>query len=144
MKQIIFLSILTVLFFTACEKDDDTPSCTTNTASIAGPYKITAVTYKASASSAEMDYFNMLFPDACERDDVYTFQTNSTYQIKDAGVVCTPNGDDNGTWSFVSANSMIIDGDQVTLESFDCKTLVLVNTDTQTPGDKLKLTLTKQ
>ena len=142
MKKIIFLTVITTLFITACKKDPI--PCTTDAASISGAYKITAVTYKASASSAEMDYLNILFPDACDRDNVYTFQTNGTYQIKDAGVVCSPNGDDNGTWSFVSANSMIIDGDPVILESFDCKTLVLVNTDIQTAGDRLKLTLTKQ
>lgn len=144
MKKIIFLSILTVLFFTACKKDNDTPSCTTNAASIAGAYKITAATYKATATSTEIDYFNTLFPNACERDDVFTLQTNGTYQLKDAGTVCSPSGDDNGTWSFVSANSMIIDGDAIILESFDCKTLVLVNTDTQVSGDRLKLTLTRQ
>ena len=141
MKKIIFLTLITALFITACKKD---PSCTTNAASISGAYKITAVTYKASASSAEIDYFNTLFPDACDRDNVYTFQTNSTYQIKDAGAVCSPNGDDNGTWSFVSAGSMIIDGDPTNLESFNCKTLVMVNLDTQVAGDRLKLTLTKQ
>ena len=141
MKKIIFLTLITALFITACKKD---PSCTTNAASIAGAYKITAVTYKASASSAEIDYFNTLFPDACDRDNVYTFQTNSTYQIKDAGAVCSPNGDDNGTWSFVSPNNMTIDGDPNIIENFDCKTLVLVNTDIQTAGDRLKLTLTKQ
>ena len=91
-----------------------------------------------------MDYFNILFSDGCERDDVYTFQTNGTYQLKDAGVVCSPNGDDNGTWSFVSPNSMTIDGDPDIIEYFDCKTLVIVNMDIQTSGDRLKLTLTKQ
>lgn len=143
MKKIIFLVFITVLFITGCKKDAE-PACTTDAASIAGAYKITAVTYKASASSTETDYFNLLFPDACDRDNVYTFQSNSTYQIKDAGTVCTPNGDDNGTWSFVSASTMMIDGDMVNLESFNCKNLVLINNDTQIMGDKLKLTLTKQ
>lgn len=141
MKKIISLTLTVALFFTACKKD---PTCETNQASIAGAYKITAVTYKASAASAEIDYFNILFSDACDRDNVYTFQTNSTYQIKDAGTICSPNGDDNGTWSFVSASSIIIDGDPITLESFNCKTLVMVNLDTQVTGDRLKLTLTKQ
>ncbi|MEO6613643.1 MAG: lipocalin family protein [Chitinophagaceae bacterium] len=141
MKKIIFLACITTLFITACKKDD---VCNINAASISGAYKITAVTYKANSSSAEIDYFNTLFPDPCDRDNVYTFQTNGTYQIKDAGVICSPNGDDNGTWSFVSENSLTIDGDPVILEKFDCKTLVVVNTDIQTAGDRLKLTLTKQ
>lgn len=144
MRNIIFLAVIITLFATACKKNNNNgSSCTTNAASIAGAYKITGVTYKANVTSAEMDYFNILFPDACERDNVYTFQTNGTYQLKDAGKACSPAVDNNGTWS-VSGNTMLTDGDANTIESFNCKTLILVNTDTQTPGDKLKLTLTKQ
>ena len=141
MKKIFSIVLIAVLFATACDKKDN--PCMTSVASLSGTYKITAVTYKTSPSSAEIDYFNILFPDACERDDLYTFQTNGTYQIKDAGTICSPSGDDNGTWSF-SGSTIVIDGDPTTLENFDCKTLVIANNDTQTPGDKLKLTLTRQ
>jgi hypothetical protein len=39
---------------------------------------------------------------------------------------------------------MIVDGDPTAIESFDCKILVISNTDIQNTGDKLKLTMTKQ
>jgi hypothetical protein len=143
MKKIIYSAIITTLLITACKKPTNDSLCTADVPSISAAYKITAVTYKESASSAEIDYFNILFPDACERDDVYTFQTNGTYQIKDAGAVCSPPGDDDGLWS-VSGNTMIIDGDATNIESFNCNTLIIVNTDTQTTGDKLKLTLKTQ
>ncbi len=139
----IFLIAITALFVIACKKEKNDSSCTADAASIAGAYKITAVTYKANASAAEQDYFNILFPDPCEQDDVYTFQVNGTYQIRDAGTVCSPSGDDNGTWS-VSGNTMVIDGDATAIENFNCKTLVIMNTDTDITGDQLKLTLTKQ
>jgi len=144
MKKIVFIALSLVIFI-SCSKDDNNKpaTCTTSMANIAGNYKITAVTYKASASSAEADYMNILFPDACDRDNVYTFKTDGTYQIADAGQVCSPSGNDNGTWSLTGSN-LQIDGDPVVLESFDCKVLVIVNTDTQLTGDKLKLTLTRQ
>ena len=144
MKKIALIALSLVIFI-SCNKDDPEkpPTCTTNTASIAGPYKITAVTYKATAASPELDYMNLLFPDACDRDNVYTFKTDGTYQIADAGQVCSPSGNDNGTWALTGTN-LTIDGDPVNLESFDCKTLVIVNTDTDITGDKLKLTLTRQ
>jgi len=142
MKKIIILSFSTVLFIAGCKKNKES-SCTTDTASISGSYKITGATYKASASAAETDYFFILFPDVCQRDDVYTFKTDGSYQRKDAGTVCSPNGDDVGTWS-VSGNTMMIDGDPTTIKSFDCKNLVIVNTDIQTPGDELKIALLKQ
>lgn len=112
-------------------------------ASLSGSYKITAYTYKASASSAEQDYFNIAFPDACERDDIIMLNSNGNYAYTDAGVACSPAGDYTGTWS-VSGTSINLDGDLGTLESFDCKTLVISNTDVITSGDKVKITLTRQ
>lgn len=141
MKKLTILMLPLILIF-SCKKDKDS-SCVTDTASISGSYKITAMTYKESPSSPEEDYFTLVFPDACERDDVMTFQTNGTYQSTDVGIVCSPAGGDNGTWS-LSASTMTIDGDPVTIESFNCKTLILVNSDTQTQGDKFRITLTKQ
>ena len=141
MKRLTII-MLFIGFILSCKKNDDS-SCKTDTASIAGSYKITAVTYKANSSSSEMDYFNILFPDACDRDNVTTLNANGTYLLKDAGVVCSPPDDDNGTWSS-SATTMNVDGDIYIIESFNCKTLILSITDVQTTGDKLKITLTRQ
>jgi len=148
MKKLSFLPL--VLFsiigmtFISCKKDKDkAPACATDVASIAGSYKFAAYTYKQTPTSAEEDYLNIIFPDACERDDVLSFSSNGTYAITDAGTVCSPSGGDSGTWT-VSGNSMNIDGDLTTIESFDCKTLVLANNDVNVTGDKLKITLTKQ
>jgi len=143
MKKIIFLTIISVLFITACDKSDPEPVCKTDATSISGSYRITAATYKADPSSAEADYYSILFPDACQTDDVYTFQTNGAYQLMDAGTVCYPSGDDDGTWS-VNGNSMVVDGESMSIESFDCKTLIIFGNDLLTSGDKLRLTFTKQ
>ena len=143
MKQITLLAALTIMIVTACSKDPKPPACETNSTSVAGAYKITAVKYKSSASASEVDYMNVLFPDACDRDNIYTFNANGTYIIKDAGTVCSPNGDDNGTWS-LSGSTMVIDGDPTALEKFDCKDLVIMNSGIMVLGDQLRLTLTKQ
>ena len=141
MKKLLFFSFIVCLGL-SCKKNTDS-SCTTTTASISGPYKITAITYKANASAAEADYLNTIFSDACQRDDIYTFSTNGTYTIADAGSVCSPPGDDNGTWA-LSGNTMTIDGNPATVASFDCKTLVFIINDSQVAGDQLKFTLTRQ
>lgn len=144
MKKTTFIVLSAFILFSCNKSDKDEPKpCTISTTAIAGPYKITAMTYKASASSAEEDYFNIILDDPCRRDDIYTFNINNTYQLKDAGTVCSPLGDENGTWALLG-NTMTKDGDALTIESFDCKTLVLINTDTQTAGDKFKITMTKQ
>lgn len=141
MKRTTFIILSTFLFFSCNKPKND---CTVTTQSISGSYKITAATYKANAGAAEIDNFNILFPDPCQRDDVYTFNAAGTYQIADVGMICTTPGNDNGTWSVTGPTVIVIDGEPVTIESFDCNKLILVNTDTQTTGDRLKLTLTKQ
>ena len=141
MKKTIFI-ILSVLFLFSCKKHE--ADCATTTASVSGSYKVTAATYRVSASATETDYLPVLFPDACEKDDIITFSSAGTYRFADVGIVCSPAGDNNGTWSLTGIGAMQIDGDAVILESFDCKKLIFVNTDTQVSGDLLKLTLTRQ
>ena len=144
MKKVIFIVLSAVVFF-SCKKDskNEPQPCTISTTAISGSYKITGAGYKANATAPEIDYYTTLFPDACQRDDVYTFKADGTYQIADVGSVCSPSGSDVGTWAVVG-NTMQVDGDPTTIESFDCKTLVLVNMDIDVAGDRLKLTLTKQ
>src|SRR6476660_3818738 len=130
MKKLSFLPLVFSIIgmtFISCKKDKDkAPACAIDVASIAGSYKFAAYTYKQTPTSAEEDYLNIIFPDACERDDVLSFSTNGNYTITDAGTVCSPSGGESGTWS-LSGNAMNINGGLMTIESFDCKTLDLVN-----------------
>lgn len=136
--------ILMLFLVSSCKKDKDKgPSCTTDVASISGSYKFAAYTYKQTPTSPEEDWLPVVFPDACEKDDIISFSTNGNYAIIDAGIVCSPSGGDSGTWS-LSGSTINIDGDPATIESFDCKTLVLVNNDVNVAGDKLKITLARQ
>src|SRR5688572_11483803 len=143
MRKMILLALIISISVSCKKSKDDAQACISDMASISGSYKITACTYKGGPQFPEIDYLHSLF-DACELDDIYKFSANESYQIMDIGVVCFPSGDETGTWKLQSGTAMIIDGDPVILESFDCKTLVIVNTDTQQPGDRLKLTLTRQ
>ena len=140
MKKTTICLLAAVLFF-SCKKDPE--KCTSSVASISGAYKITAYTYKATPTSPDQDYYPILFPDACERDDELTFNANGTYQKTDVGVVCTPPQNDNGSWS-LSGNTLTVDGNPENIESFDCKTLIVATTDFNVPGDKLKITLVKK
>jgi hypothetical protein len=143
MKKTILISLAALVLF-SCKKDDKNEPCTISTAAISGSYKITSLTYKENATAPEVDYLFLLFNEPCRRDDVYTFKADGTYILADAGIVCSPSGGDNGTWALVGTTSMQLDYDDATIESFDCKTLVFVIADTDTPGDKLKFTMTRQ
>ena len=141
MRKLV-LFVLCVSLFTACKKNKD-KTCTQDMAGISGSHRITAVTYKASASATEQNYYDILYPDACEKDDVVTFKSDGTYTFTDAGVKCDPAGDDSGTWG-VSGNTITVDGDLFTIASFNCSTLVVSITDFATAGDEIKYTFTRQ
>jgi len=138
-KTSIFL--LSVVLLLSCGKNP--VECNPTVSNVSGAYKITAYTYKETPTSPEIDYYAILFPDACERDDELLFSANGTYQKTDAGIVCSPPESDNGTWA-LTGNTITIDGGINTVESFDCKTLVVLITDFQVAGDKLKITLVKK
>lgn len=141
MTNKIILTLLAVSLF-SCKKDPEN-DCSKNETSIAGSYKVTAVTYKGSDDAAEVEYFSVWMPEACERDDMLMLNANGTYEYSDVGLVCDPSGNDTGTWS-VDGNSMITDGDAATIESYDCKNLILSMPNIWVIGDKVKMTLTRQ
>jgi hypothetical protein len=139
-KCILSIGCFTMLLI-SCKKED---SCKTDINTVAGSYKITAVTYKASPSAAESDFYNNFYSQPCERDDIITFQTNGTYKYDDAGVKCSPPNDYTGTWAMSGTTMFTIDGDDIDIAGFDCKKLILKVHDNLTNGDEMKITFTKQ
>ena len=139
-KLIIVLFVFTL--FNSCSKDKD-KTCTLSVTAVAGNYKITAIRYKATPASAEADYFNIFFTDPCERDDIFSLNANGTYILTDAGVRCTPPGDDTGAWS-LTGNTLTIDGDAANVDAFSCSGMTVSASDAFNPGDKLILVFTKQ
>src|SRR4030095_1639903 len=136
MKKIISSILLEALFISSC-KDESVPMCKTDVISISGSYRITAATYKANPSSSEENYYDVLLPDTCQKDNVYTFHTDGTFELKDSGAVCFPPRDGSGTWS-VSNSDIVVDGAPTVIESFDCKTLIFSGSDIKIKGDKLR------
>jgi hypothetical protein len=142
MKRFFFLT-LAIAVIISCKKPPE-EICTTDEASIIGSYKVIACTYKEGPQLPEVNYMNTLFPDSCERDNIYKFNVNGVYQIIDIGLVCSPSKNFTGPWKFISPTALTIDGDPIILESFNCNTMVIVGTDTQQAGDRLKLTFKRQ
>ena len=65
------------------------------------------------------------FFEACDRDDIYKLNADLTYDIQDAGQVCSPdNNYTGGSWALVGTSSINIDGDVYTIKSWNGKTLV--------------------
>jgi len=140
-KQLLVV-VMAVSLATACKKPQDETTCTVSTASLSGTYRLTALKYAMTPTSAEQDYMSLR--ENCERDDEIELKANGTYEYRDMGTSCSPNGTDNGTWS-LTGNTLTSDGlMQGTISSYDCHTLVYYVSGVYVPGDKLVFTMVKQ
>ena len=115
MKKISLIAVLLSTMLFSCKKDDE--KCELSQSAFVGSYKVTALKYKASTSTPEIDEFAIL--PACEKDDVITFNSNGSSTYTDAGTVCVPDGNDTGTWS-LTGSTMVIDTQIATVTYFDC------------------------
>ncbi len=140
MKKLTIFAFLTVLFLSACKKDTPTTTCTFNSSSVAGTYKITSFIYKADATSPEVETFTT-FPD-CQKDDLLTFISDGTYTVSEGTLSCNPSTSDNGTWSIIG-NNLVIDGETSEVLNFSCSGFKVKTTDTTT-GETFTITLAKQ
>src|SRR3954464_2907405 len=109
----LFILFLALTAFLGCKKNstDTTVSLDVTTTNIAGTYKITAAT--ASVGGLSTDVYNnpSVFP-VCSKDDIYVFNSNGTYTITDAGVVCSPSNSISGNYSVNTAAKTITVGTQ--------------------------------
>ena len=135
MKRILLIATISLFTLASCDKDDD---CEQNVNTVSGTYKLTALKYKPSGSSTEIDFYALM--DACEKDDLTILSSNGTYVYDDAGTVCSPDGSFNGTWS-LSGNTITVDGEAGTISSFDCENLTFYVEDS---GERLTFTYNKQ
>lgn len=139
MKKIIY-SLTLIAFsgflFTGCKKSSS-EDCEITEASIAGVYKLTAA--KKIQGSTETDVLHLLYED-CELDDTNELKTDGTFVYTDAGVTCSTNNNETGTWS-ISGSTLILNSGTSTIESFDCKHLVVTYL---SGSDTIKETYTRQ
>ena len=126
MKKLILSSLLLTGLLTSCKDDDDDVACQLSSNSVVGTYRISAITYKPTPTSGEVDVYATL--DACEKDDLLVFNDNGVFNYQDAGSRCTPPGTYASTWS-ISGNTITIDNEPGNVSSFDCTTLVVTQAD---------------
>ncbi len=133
---------LSSIFFSCKKEDSAEPPCSISMQNLSGSYKFSALKYKLTPASPEVDFFALL--DDCEKDDLLILNANGTYQFKDLGITCLPDGNEIGTWKL---NGTTVTSDGIlegTISSFECKTLVFYNENYNIAGDRAILTFVKQ
>jgi hypothetical protein len=139
MKQSFIILFALVTLFSSCKKDS-TPTCDLNLTNISGTYKITSLIYKADATTPETDVF--LLYDACQKDDLFSFNANGTYVISEGATSCSPSNSDSGNWS-LGGTTIIIDGEAAEVLDFSCNGFKARTTDV-TSGEVITVTFAKQ
>jgi len=148
-KQLIpVLAVIIILFVVvSCQKTVDdfgttgNPALAHTVANISGTYALTALTWTYLGTSISV--YDSL--DACKKDDLYTFNTDMTLDLIDAGTVCTPPGD--GTEPWLLRNDSIFLGASTNgakIKSFDGTTLVLTGVPPSDPGVNAVTTFVKK
>jgi hypothetical protein len=132
MKKLIFPVLITGLILLvagACNKKSDSPE-TISFANMAGTYKVTSIVL--SQGSIHVNFYDSL--DLCQKDDLFKFNKDSSFQYVDAGTSCSPNGSFSTTWSLkgnvLSVDNGGIGDNQGIIQSLSSKTMVLVSSDT--------------
>ncbi|MEO5594290.1 MAG: hypothetical protein ABIR15_15135 [Chitinophagaceae bacterium] len=148
-KKIIPCLAIAVVFFAgiSCQKNIDDFVTTGNmnaahtVANISGTYSLKSLTW--TYMSTTISVYDSL--DACEKDDLYKFNTNMTLDLIDAGIVCSPPGTDTEPW--LLRNDSIFLGTSTggaKIKSFDGITLVLSGTPVSDPGVNAVTTFVKK
>ena len=102
-RHFIVLIACGLLSTIACKKSNSTPPPLTKE-NVAGAYKFTAEVTTATDNTST-DVYSQYQP--CVKDDIWTFNTDNSFVVTDAGVVCDPSDGWTGSWS--------LDGENITL-----------------------------
>lgn len=122
MRKVLFAFSALVVLATSCKKDkDDDGPVTPTKENLVGSYKVTKV--QAGSGTQFMDITSQDWAEACEKDDLHKLNADNTYQWVDAGVKCDPSEDYTDTWSLTNSTTLVIDGETLTIRSFDGKNL---------------------
>jgi hypothetical protein len=146
MKKLFFASVTFILVFSSCKKDDPTPTCQLSNTTILGTYKTTASTVQANATATPVDDFATW--DACQKDDLMTFNAAGTVSTSEGATSCTPpNTSVTANWTLSGSNLTIslpgVFTETATIIDFNCTTMKVKTVDATT-GEITITTLTKQ
>lgn len=147
MKKKLSIVLLSFTFLYSCKRDNNSiNSCTLNSSSFSGAYKITSEKIQADSSSPAIE--NLTNWAECEVDNIFDFSNGGTYSISEGLVSCTnPPRTRVGTWNLsgdtlgmISSSGLNV---EILISNFNCNTFQTVTIDSLT-GEISTLTYQRQ
>ena len=126
MKNSAFVILVYIFIFTlvSCNKKDSSKEADNSLTieNLSGTYGLKALVWKSESIS--VDVYDQL--DECEKDNLIQLNTDKTANLIDAGVVCSPPENENGTWD-LKGDSIFISSTDIAakIQSYDGKILIL-------------------
>lgn len=120
MKKILFVFLIgvsTLLTLDSCKKDDESKSKTD---------LLTAGSWVQVGATEDGEDVWATDYDACEKDDITTFNADGTYKIDEGATKCDPDDpqiSQSGIWKFTSGET------KIELDGFEATILTLSSTD---------------
>lgn len=145
MKNTLFLVLvyLFIVTLTGCNKKDSSKEIDTSLTieNLSGTYGLKALIWKSG--SVSVNVYDQL--DDCEKDNLIKLNPDKTANLIDAGTVCSPPEDDNGTWD-LKGDSLFISSTGIAskIKSYDGKILVLTGAPPNDPTVEATTTLEKK
>ncbi len=99
MKKIALGLFSLTLLATACKKSKDAPAITKE--NLIGSYKM--ISFIATPTGGGQTIDMMAQMDECQKDDITTLSAADHYNVVDAGVVCDPSDNWEGTWNLTTS-----------------------------------------
>ena len=140
--KILFLAALACM---GCKKETKpVDTCTISEATIVGTYLKTAEKYKSSSTAVEEDWYS--FEQDCKKDNLYEFKNDGSVIVDDGAAICPGPPPPGGisTWSLSADKKTLALDAFYMIVSFDCKTIVLEEKDSQRMGDVRTVIYVKQ
>lgn len=146
MKKIIIVSTSFFLLLSSCKKENSTSTpatCNKTMADVAGTYSLVKIEAGLADPLSDITTSEL---NPCQLDDKLVLNASGTANYQDLGIVCTPSGSTNGTWSISVDGKMTINAGTTVVAnaeivSFDCATLVML-TNKVISGVSVKFRLT--
>lgn len=123
LRSFCVIALSSAICYAGCSKSGSSPGNVAYTIeNLSGTYELKGLSWNFGGLNVSV--YDSL--DDCEKDNLTQLNTDKTFKLIDAGTVCTPPEDGDGTWD-LKEDSLIFDTDygRTKIASFDGTILVL-------------------
>lgn len=132
MQKLMFITIVSVAFFSCNSTDVYNNLCVLNTSTLSGTYQIVSEKIQSSPSATPVENISNWTP--CERDNLYDLAQQGTFSFTEGANSCTnPPFSRNGNWQ-LQGDTLVLNftggnTERIVVSGFNCYSFDAINRD---------------